>query len=248
MPATDQGPSGERSAWFATTHWSVVLSAKDPHTPGGAEALDRLCRSYWLPLYTFVRQTGAGPEDAQDLTQGFFADLLRRESLQTVSPDKGRFRSFLLVALKRFIANQHEHRHAQKRGGASVQISWDTDLAERQYQAGATADLPAERAFERRWALTVLDRVLAGLRSEWTEAGKSVEFDHLKGFLTHNGEAPNYAAAAAGLGVAEGAVRVAVHRLRRRFRELFRLEIGHTVARPEDIDDEIRYMLEVLAD
>jgi RNA polymerase sigma factor (sigma-70 family) len=237
-----------RSAWFATTHWSVVLSARDADSPHGADALDRLCRSYWFPLYGFVRRTGATPEDAQDLTQAFFNDLLRRDSLQGVSPDKGRFRSFLLVALKRFLANQREHRQAQKRGGQVVQVSWDTDLAERRYQARPAVDLPAERAFERRWALALLDHVLAELRAEWNDADKAREFDQLKGFLTYDGEAPNYAAAAAQLGLAEGAVRVAVHRLRRRFRELFRREIGHTVARPEDIEDEIRYLLEVLAE
>ncbi|MBL9137955.1 MAG: sigma-70 family RNA polymerase sigma factor [Verrucomicrobiales bacterium] len=248
MPSTEPPHAGERSGWFATTHWSVILSARDTASPKGAEALERLCRTYWYPLYAFARRTGAHPEDAQDATQSFFADLFRRGSLQQADPEKGRFRNFLLVAFKRFLANQNEHRHAQKRGGAGVQVTWDTDLAERRYQIEPHASWPAERAFERRWALTLLEQTLARLRSEWSVAGKAGEFDHLKGFLTVDREPPSYAAAAAALGVAEGALRVAVHRLRHRFRELFREEIGHTVARPDDIDDEIRHLLEILAE
>lgn len=248
MADTDRPRGGDSPAWFATTHWSVVLSARDAASPKGAEALERLCGTYWYPLYAFARRSGARPEDAQDLTQSFFADLLRRGSLQHVDPDRGRFRNFILVAFKRFLANQNEHRHAQKRGGHAVQVSWDSDAAELRYQTESNHPGPEERAFERRWAMALLQQTLSRLRSEWSLAEKTAEFEQLKAFLTVDGEPPSYGAAASTLGLAEGAVRVAVHRLRHRFRELFREEIGHTVARPDDIDDEIRHLLEVLAE
>lgn len=244
-PASDRShpESRSREGWFATTHWSVVLSAQDASAPGATEALDRLCRDYWYPLYAYVRRQGFGAEDAEDLTQDFLADLLRRESLQSVAPEKGRFRSFLLVALKRHLVNARERAGSAKRGGRAVHVPFDTEVAESRYRT-EPGDLPsAERLFERRWTLGLLERVLHRLRTEAGARGKVAEFDALKAFLTAEAPGARYAEAGSALGLAEGAVRVAVHRLRRRFREVFRDEIAHTVARPEDIDDEIRHLL-----
>lgn len=231
---------------FSTTHWSVVLSASAAGTPGAEDALNRLCRDYWYPLYAYIRRQAIGAEEAEDLTQEFLADLLRRESLQTVAPEKGRFRSFLLVALKRFLINAHERSKAAKRGGGAQHVPLDTDLAESRYQTEPSAGMSAERIFERRWALLLLERVVSRLKSEAAARGKAAEFEGLKAFLTAETPAARYADAGATLGLSENAARVAVHRLRRRFRELFREEIAHTLARPEDIDDEIRHLLSCL--
>ncbi len=233
----------QREGWFATTHWSVILAAKDAEAPGALDALDHLCQAYWYPLYAFIRRQGFGSADAEDLTQEFFASWLRRDSLRSASPEKGRFRSFLLVAVKRFLINQHERAHAGKRGGGAVHVPIDTEIAETRYQAEPQEGLTAERVFERRWALTILEGVVRRLKSEAAVRGKGDEFDGLKAFLTVAAPESHYAEAGARVGLSEGAARVAVHRLRRRFRELFREEIARTVSRPEEIDDEIRHLL-----
>ena len=242
-PDTPHEEPRSRDGWFATTHWSVVLSARDPAAPGATEALDRLCRDYWYPLYAYIRRQGFGSEDAEDLTQDFLADLLRRESLQSVAPEKGRFRSFLLVALKRYLVNARERAGSVKRGGRVVLVPFDTEVAESRYRTEPGTDPSAERLFERRWALGMLERVLHRLRTEAEARGKAGEFDGLKAFLVAEAPGARYAEVGAALGLTEGAARVAVHRLRRRFRELFREEIAPTVSRPEDIDDEIRHLL-----
>lgn len=231
---------------FATTHWSVVLEAGQSKAPHAAAALEQLCRDYWFPLYGFVRRQGFGAEDAEDLTQEFLADLLRRDSLRSVGPEKGRFRSFLLVALKRHLANARERAGAQKRGGGVAPIPFDTELAETRFRTESGLPLPSEALYERRWALEVMARVMEHLRGEAAARGKEREFDVLKGFLALETTAARHADAAAALGVDEGTVRVAVHRLRHRFRELFREVIAGTVADPAEVDDEIRHLVRSL--
>lgn len=232
---------------FVTTRWSVVLSARDKSSKQSAEALETLCHTYWYPLYAFVRRQGRSPHDAQDLTQEFFARLLAKDYLQAVDQEKGRFRTFLLVALKRFLANEWDKAHAQKRGGGQPTVPLDTEMAERRYHKEGAETFSADRIYERRWALTMLDRALARLRDEFVASGRENEFEHLKQHLTADrGEIP-YAEIASVLSMNEGTVRVAVHRMRKRFRELFREEIAQTVEGPEEIEDEVRHLMRALA-
>jgi RNA polymerase sigma-70 factor (ECF subfamily) len=229
--------------YFATTQWTVVLSAGHSETTRGRDALAALCKTYWYPLYAFARRQGHSPHDAEDLTQGFFARLLESESLAGVSREKGKFRTFLLVALKRFLANEWHRARSQKRGGAAVHLPLQGHTAETRYIAEPVEHLTAEKLYERRWALTLLDRVLARLSHEFDAAEKKDLFEKLKPYLMAEKGTIPYAEAAIALGMNEGAIKVAVHRLRRRFRELFREEVAQTVARPEEIDDEIRHLL-----
>jgi RNA polymerase sigma factor (sigma-70 family) len=233
---------------FVTTHWSLVLSASDRQSPQSAVALEKLCRAYWYPLYAYVRRSGQTRENAEDLTQAFFARLLEKNYLDSARQERGRFRSFLLVSLKHFMANEWERAHAQKRGGFQTQFSLDTELADRKFQTELTAAQdPPDRAFERRWALTLLEQTMSRLRSEFERTGKISEFDRLKIFLTADKKEIPYAKAASELGMSEATLRVAVHRLRKRYRELFREEIAHTLAEGESVDEEMRYLLGVLS-
>jgi len=231
--------------YFATTHWSVVLSAGHSETTRGRNALAALCETYWYPLYAYVRRQGHSPHDAEDLTQGFFARLLETESLAGVSPEKGKFRTFLLVALKRFLTNEWHHANSQKRGGGSFRVPLQGHTAETRYVAEPSEQLTAEKLYERRWALTLLDRVLSRLSDEFNAVGKKEQFEKLKPYLMAERESIPYAEAVVVLGMNEGSIKVAVYRLRRRFRQLFREEVAHTVARPEEIDEEIRHLLAV---
>jgi len=231
--------------YFATTHWSVVLSAGHSETTRGRNALAALCETYWYPLYAYVRRQGHSPHDAEDLTQGFFARLLETESLGGVLPEKGKFRTFLLVALKRFLTNEWHHANSQKRGGGSFRVPLQGHTAETRYVAEPSEQLTAEKLYERRWALTLLDRVLSRLRDEFNAVGKKEQFEKLKPYLMAERESIPYAEAVVVLGMNEGSIKVAVYRLRRRFRQLFREEVAHTVARPEEIDEEIRHLLAV---
>ena len=240
--------SAPPSPAFPPTRWSVVLAAQQVPSAMADDALETLCRAYWQPLYAFVRRQGHTKEDAQDLVQDFFARLLQKQWLDAVAREKGRFRSFLLTALKRFLANEWDRQRAQKRGGGQVPLSLDTAIAERQYQAEPDPGAAADRVFERRWALTLLERTLARLREEFAAAGKTREFDVLKVFLTAEQGAISYAAVAAQLDLNEVAARVAVHRLRRRFRAHFRAEIAHTVASPGDIEAEVIHLMEALGE
>jgi RNA polymerase sigma-70 factor (ECF subfamily) len=242
------GSTRRQAGGFVATRWSVVLSARDRQSPQSTEALETLCRAYWYPLYAFVRRQGHSPPDAQDLTQEFFARLLQKDFLKAVARDKGRFRTFLLVALKRFLANEWHRAHAAKRGGCQTRFSLDAELAERRYGVEPVEKLTADRIYERRWALTLLDTTLARLQQEFAAAGKAEQFERLKGFLTTEADAAAGAKAAAALGMSEGALRVTVHRLRRRFGELFRKEIAHTVAVPAEVDAELRHLMEVLGE
>jgi RNA polymerase sigma-70 factor (ECF subfamily) len=229
--------------YFATTHWSVVLSAGRSETTRGKDALAALCEGYWYPLYAYIRRQGHSPQDAEDLTQGFFARLLESESLAAVSPEKGKFRTFLLVALKRFLVNEWHRANSQKRGGGSFQVPLQGHTAETRYVAEPAEQLTAEKLYERRWALTLLERVLARLADEFKNTGKKEQFEKLKPFLMADKGAIPYSQAATESGMNENALKVAVHRLRRRFRELFREEVAHTVAKPEEIDEEIHHLL-----
>ncbi len=237
-----------RDARFAQTRWTVVLAAQEKNPLQSQQALETLCRVYWFPLYAYVRRQGHSPADAEDLTQGFFMRLLQKNYLKSVDREKGRFRTFLLVALKRFLANEWDRARAQKRGGNHTRVSWDTSAAEARYEPESHLSLPAEKIYDRRWALALLDQTMTRLRKEFEASGKAPEFEALKGFLTTERQAIDYGQIAKTTGLSEGAARVAIHRLRRRFRGIFREEIAHTVSTPEEIDEEVRYLMSVLAD
>ena len=224
---------------FSRTHWSVVVAARGEDSPDARAALERLCRNYWLPIYAFVRRQGHSPHDAQDLTQGFFARLLGKNFLSGVDRSKGKFRSFLLGALKHFLANEWDRAGAQKRGGAYTFIPIDAASAETSCWIEPSDNSSADKVFERRWALALLDQVLRRLREEYVRLGKEELFEQLKPVLTETSRAVRYADIAVRLGSSEGAVKVAVHRLRRRYRELLRAEIAETVASEAEVDDEI---------
>ena len=244
QPDTVQRGGGQ----FTPTHWSVVLAAAGhADTIHARDALEKLCRNYWLPIYVFVRRQGHGAHDAQDLTQEFFARLLVRNFLAGVQREKGRFRSFLLASVKHFLANEWDKANAQKRGGGQVPISIDADLAENSFEMEAVDTMTADRIFERRWALALLDLVLRRLREEYTRDGKEKQFNELKATLTEGSRTVAYAEIARRLSTSEGAIKVAVHRLRQRYRELLRAEIADTIANPGEIDDEIRNLFAALA-
>ena len=247
MSLLESKHNGRGSPHFVTTHWSVVLTAGDHESPRAAEALSRLCRVYWYPLYAYVRRQGCEPHDAQDLTQEFFARLLARNDLCQAGPEKGRFRSFLLIRLKHFLINEWEKARTQKRGGGQPSIALDELLAEQRYGEEPSHQLTADRIFERRWALTLLDTVFARLRQEWTDAGKTHQFEMLKPLLASESLNETYAQLARRLDTTEGAVKVSVHRLRNRYRELIRDEIAETVGTPADVEDELRHLLAALS-
>jgi RNA polymerase sigma factor (sigma-70 family) len=227
---------------FATTRWSLVAAAKDP---AARQALAELCELYWYPVYAFVRRRGNSAADAGDLTQGFVARLIETAGIARADPDKGRFRSYLLGAVRHFLANEQDRAAARKRGGGRAIGSLDLADAERRYAAEPADDRTPEQLFERRWALTLLDGVLAGLRSEYAAAGQELMFDRLKSSLT--GEGAPYSEAAAALGMTEGAVKIAAHRLRRRYRDRLRTAIAETVATPDDVEAEIRDLFTILS-
>jgi RNA polymerase sigma factor (sigma-70 family) len=231
---------------FVTTHWSVVLAARDKSSPNSAAALEALCRAYWYPLYAFVRRQGRQPSDAEDLTQEFFARLLAKDYLAAAAPEKGRFRTFLRVALKRFLANEWDRARRLKRGGGHTPLSLDMRVAEDRYRAERGDGLPPDRLYERRWAMTLLERALGRLRAEYATAGKTAEFERLKGVLMADRGAIDYGELAAKLQVSEGAARVWVHRLRKRFRELFRETVADTVSGPGEVESELRYLVGIL--
>jgi RNA polymerase sigma-70 factor (ECF subfamily) len=240
---TPPDPEPRPVAGFATTRWSLVSAARASGADRSRAALEMLCSLYWPPLYAYIRHQGHNADQAQDLTQEFFARLLEKDGLSRVDQGRGRFRSFLLAACRHFLSNQRDHDHALKRGGdrrflpidpASAEAAWGTEPADRE---------TPERLFERRWALTLLDHVLAGLRREYEEAGKGPLFESLKGHLTGDACSP-HAETAAQLGLSEGAVKVAVHRLRQRYRDRLREEIAQTLDDPADVEDEIRALFQ----
>ena len=240
-------PVADGRGVFATTHWSVVLTARDPAAPESSAAMETLCRTYWYPVYAFVRRQGQPAHDAQDLTQEFFARLLQKDYLRSAAREKGRFRTFLIVALKRFMANEWDRARALKRGGGETPLSLDTSLAETRYQMEPAADANPDSVYDRRWALTLLDQAMVRLRKEYESEAKGVDFEQLKSFLTVDRAEIGYGAIAARLGISEGAARVAVHRLRKRFREVFREQIAQTVSSPAEIDEEVAHLVAALA-
>ncbi len=232
---------------FATTHWSVVLLAGQTPSPLAQEALEKLCRSYWYPLYVFIRRRGYAAPEAQDLTQAFFARLLEKKYLNAVDRTKGKFRSFLLAALEHFLANEWRRAQAQKRGGKMTFISLDDQSAERLYLEVPAAGLSAQKLFEQQWATTVLEQVLARLREEFVADGKGAFFEKLKVFLTGEKRAVSYAKLAAELAMTEGALKMAVSRMRLRYGELLRAEIGSTVSSPKEVDEELHALYAALS-
>ena len=245
MAATDQ-PAGAADGQFTATHWSVVLAARDGTSMQAARALEKLCRTYWYPLYAYVRRKGSSAHDAQDLTQGFFAHLLQRSFLENVGPQKGKFRSFLLAALNHFLSDEWDKSRAAKRGGGQTFISLDDDNAEELYLSEPDSAITAEKIFEQRWALTLLAQALARLRHEFTAAGKTREFDQLKVFLSTPTSDGAYDAVAVDLEMPAATAAVKVHRLRQRYGELIRAEIADTVASPADIDEEMAHLFDAV--
>lgn len=231
---------------FATTRWSLIVAANQSPSPAAEQALAQLCQSYWYPLYAFVRRRGHQPSDARDLTQGFFLALLEKNYVQAADPNQGRFRSFLVTAITRYLSKQREYKAAQKRGGAAPHVSLDFDDGERRYQQEPVNHWTAEKIFDRRWALTLLERALARLRGEFKASGKLPLFEALKTYLTGAGDAPAHQVAAEQLGLTAGAVKVAIHRLRQKYREALREEVAQTVVATEDVDDEIATLLRTL--
>jgi RNA polymerase sigma-70 factor (ECF subfamily) len=240
-------PSPDIARWFATTHWSVVLAARDEDSPRAGAALETLCRAYWYPLYAYVRRKGHGPEEAQDLTQEFFARLLERNFLQAVQQERGKFRWFLLSAMKRFLANEWHKDHAAKRGGRHVVLSLDETVAEGRFQLEPADPLTPEKLFDQSWALTLLDEARQKLQREYETSGRGAAFEQLKVFLSGDRAPVSHAEAGAALGLSEGAVTVAVHRLRQRYRECLRESIAHTVLTPTEVDEEIRHLFAVFS-
>jgi RNA polymerase sigma factor (sigma-70 family) len=245
MKAAAPQPSVDAGAAFVTTQWSVVLLAQG-QSPAADEALEKLCRTYWWPLYGFVRRNGHNPEEAQDLTQGFFELLLERHDLNAVRREKGRLRSYLLVSLKNFMAKARRREFAIKRGEGRALVPLEELLARERVGAEPSDSLTADRIFERRWALTLLEQVLTRLESEYRSAGNGRLFECLKDFLSDEPGQRSQADVATELGMTENAVKQAFHRLRRRYRELLRDEIAQTVAVPGDVEDEMRHFISVL--
>jgi RNA polymerase sigma-70 factor (ECF subfamily) len=239
-PAGYHGPAA-----FTTTHWSVVLEAQT-ESPAAQEALEKLCRTYWRPIYTFLRRQGIGPEEAQDLTQGFFALLLERRDLRAVRKEKGRLRSYLLTALKHFVADEHRRATAIKRGKGEQLIPLEELRTEEQSGMEPADPLTAERIYERRWASTLLDRVLSRLEAQYRARGKTALFDSFNQLLGDEPGAPSHADIAARLGMTENAVSQAFHRFRQSYQSVLREEIAQTVATPADIESELRYLIAVL--
>jgi RNA polymerase sigma-70 factor (ECF subfamily) len=239
--------SAQPRDYFATTHWSIVLAAQRSDPSRAHAALSKLCQTYWYPLYAFVRRQGHRPEDAQDFTQDFFARLLAKNYLAEVAREKGKFRSFLLAAMKHFLANEWDRARAAKRGGGQVLISLNDTDAERRYRLEPADPMSADKIFERRWAMTLLEQVLNRLRHEHVRAGKTELYEQLKACLSGGPNCAPYAELAARLKLTEGAIKVAVHRLRQRYRELLRDEIAQTVSGPAEVEEELRHLFSVLA-
>jgi len=244
---TDSPSTNAPGDIFATTHWTVVLAAGKRHTPQSDGALEELCRSYWFPLYAYVRRRGHNKEDAEDLVQAFFARFLGKNYLAGLSAERGRFRAFLLASLKHFLANEWDKAQAQKRGGGAAHLSLDWQTADTKFQVAATAEPSPDKAFDREWALALLAKVIERLRAECAADGKAKLFEQLKIFLTAGKGALSHADAAKKLGMDETAVRVAVHRLRKRYRQLLRDEISQTLADESQVDEEMRALFGAFA-
>ena len=245
-PDTEQSDAASARC-FVTTHWSVVLTAKQSESTEADAALERLCRAYWWPLYAFVRRRGYEAHDAQDLTQEFFARLLAKGFLQGVDRSKGKFRSFLLAALEHFLANEWRRAHAQKRGGNFTFISINDDSAEQPYLQVPASSLSPEQLFEQQWAMTLLNETIARLQEEFVATDKRALFEEIKFFLTGEKRAVSYAELAAKLGMTEAALKMAVSRMRQRYGELLRAEIANTVSSQDEVETELRALFAALS-
>lgn len=245
-PVTFPNSCLEKRPAFTTTHWSVVLLARQQESADADRALEALCRTYWYPLYAFVRRRGFEVADAQDLTQEFFSRLLEKDFLRSVDRTKGRFRSFLLAALEHFLANEWRRTRTQKRGGRFAFISLETETAEGLHLQLPSSTLSPDEVFDQQWAMVLLRRVLTRLQDEFEAAGKGLFFEGTRTFLTGEKSDATYAELAARLGMTGGALKMAVSRLRRRYVELLRAEIGQTVGRAEEVDDELRALFAAL--
>ena len=249
MAAIDSGDHARAKppAVFVTTHWSVVVAAGRQDAPLAQAALEQLCQLYWYPLYAYVRRRGYSSEDAKDLTQAFFARLLQRNWVGDADRERGRFRTFLLTAMSRFLSDEWDKIRALKRGGGAIHVPLQLDSAETRYGHEPADNTTPEQCFERRWALMLLETVLQQLRGEYERHDKAGLFAALNSCLVGVSESQPYAQLAAQLKMNEGAVKVAVHRLRKRYRELLRAEIARTTVAPGEVDDELRHFLAVLA-
>jgi RNA polymerase sigma factor (sigma-70 family) len=235
------------AAQFATTHWSTVLAAGESASPGSGEALEKLCRTYWFPLYAFVRRQGKAPEDARDLTQSFFERLIEKHYLKDLLQEKGRFRTFLLTTFKGFLCDQFDRATAAKRGGGIRFVPLDALDAEAQFDEAAAASTSPEATFDRAWAEAVVQSGVERLRAEFEAAGRESLFRELKGYLSRPADRASYTEVAQRLGMTADAVAMAVVRLRRRYRAMVRAAVANTVATPAEIDGELRYLVELMA-
>jgi RNA polymerase sigma-70 factor (ECF subfamily) len=245
MGNLDQDSTASGRAQFDNTHWSVVLLAGQSASPLCKEALENLCASYWCPLYAFLRRQGYASADAKDLTQAFFARFVEKNFLSSVNPAKGKFRSFLLAALKHFLANEWDRAHAEKRGGKHSFVSLDEQIAEGRYQVEPASTITPEELFDHQWALTVFDETFRRVKAERESDGKAAQFKELHVYLSSEPAAGAYAAVGARLHMSNEAVAVEVHRLRKRYGELLRKEIGRTVSTPAEISEEMRFLFSV---
>jgi RNA polymerase sigma factor (sigma-70 family) len=239
---------GEPRQYFATTRWTMVVAAGRPRTPEAGRALEELCRIYWYPLYAYLRRQGQSKEDAEDLTQGFFSRLLERHDLAGVSSEKGKFRAFLLMALKHFVSNERRRAGRFKRGGGQLLLSLDWQDADSRYQIEPADNLSPDKLYDRAWAVRLLEQVIARLRDECGAEDKAELFERLKPFLMVGKSAIPYPETAADLKISEATVRVVVHRLRKRYRELLRDEIAHTLTDPAHVEEELRALFSAFGD
>jgi DNA-directed RNA polymerase specialized sigma24 family protein len=245
-PSSGTGTNPGAGGRFATTQWSLVLAAGERGSAGAEEALARLCSLYWYPVFAFVRRQGHRSAEAEDLTQGFFARLIEKGDLGDADRSRGRFRSFLLTACQHFLSNERDRTRAKKRGGGLLPVAIDVAAAERRYERALAHSETPERLYDRQWCLTLLASVLDDVREDYVAAGRERVFDRLKDFLTGDEAAGTHADAARNLAMTAAAVKVAVHRLRRRYHERLRRHVADTVAAAQDVEDEIRYLLKTL--
>ena len=232
--------------YFATTRWTMVVTA-GAASPQAGQALAQLCQTYWVPLYTYLRKKGRQPAEAEDIVQAFLARLIEKAALATANPNRGRFRSFLISSLQNFVANLRDQEFAQKRGGNLKKFSLDFSTAEEAYHREPWTDLTPEKIFDRQWAIDLLNLVLSNLANEYAKSGKDRLFERLRPALTGDAQAIGYAGIASELHISADAVKMAVSRLRKRYRELLRQNIADTVASPEDVDDELRHLFAALS-
>lgn len=245
-PEDSDAPQAGAGGAFPATRWSLVVTAREQDTPAAERALSELCELYWFPLYCFVRRKGHSPPDAEDLTQEFFRLVIERNYLGVADANRGKLRSFLLASIKNFMADSHKARKAQKRGGGKTIVSLDQQTAEDRYLVEPSHEHTPEAIFERRWAQTLLERIMQKLKAVYTDLGKSDHFDALHGFMEWNAGEGSYSEASAQLGISENNVRVSVFRMRKRFGELLRAQIAETVATPDDIAGELQHIHKVL--